>query len=125
MAESARWLRRAASALCLRLLSNFHNTILRWRKPAVALAKAGRGAGNLSRLIGGHAICSQSRRTCILKVFLYLWSGCRESNPVYLLPKQTYYRYTTPRICRPMLPKVKSLHSIQNFANLRQLAIQP
>ena len=25
------------------------------------------------------------------------WSGSRESNPVYLLPKQTYYRYTTPR----------------------------
>ena len=27
----------------------------------------------------------------------YVQSGCRESNPVYLLPKQTYYRYTTPR----------------------------
>jgi site-specific DNA recombinase len=25
------------------------------------------------------------------------WSGCWESNPVYLLPKQTYYRYTTAR----------------------------
>lgn len=24
-------------------------------------------------------------------------SGCRESNSAYLLPKQTYYRYTTPR----------------------------
>ena len=25
-------------------------------------------------------------------------SGCWESNPVYLLPKQAYYRYTTARV---------------------------
>ena len=27
-----------------------------------------------------------------------LKSGCRESNSAYLLPKQAYYQYTTPRI---------------------------
>ena len=30
-------------------------------------------------------------------MILFLMSGRRESNPVYLLPKQAYYRYTTPR----------------------------
>ena len=29
---------------------------------------------------------------------LPMLSGCRELNPVYLLPKQAYYRYTTSRI---------------------------
>ena len=27
-----------------------------------------------------------------------LWSGCRESNPDLMLPKQVYYHYTTARI---------------------------
>ena len=26
------------------------------------------------------------------------WSGCWESNPVYMLPKQAYHQYTTARI---------------------------
>ena len=28
---------------------------------------------------------------------LFVWSGCRESNPALMFPKHIYYRYTTPR----------------------------
>lgn len=35
------------------------------------------------------------------------WSGCWESNPVYLLPKQTYYRYTTARKLTKCITKTK------------------
>ena len=30
--------------------------------------------------------------------FLFLWSGCRESNPVYMHPMHAYYHYTTARM---------------------------
>ena len=37
------------------------------------------------------------RILCAQTAQCFTWSGSRELNPVYLLPKQTYYRYTTPR----------------------------
>ena len=65
-----------------------------------------RGAENRTRSISLRA--SEVFRHFRLKRYCYfdsicfkIWatSGCRESNSVYLLPKQTYYRYTTPRRC--------------------------
>ncbi len=32
------------------------------------------------------------------------WSGCRESNPVYMHPMHAYYRYTTARLKRDREP---------------------
>jgi hypothetical protein len=32
-----------------------------------------------------------------LKMHLEIVSGCRESNPVIMVPNQAYYRYTTAR----------------------------
>ena len=41
------------------------------------------------------SIPNASKAVCLLRPSFY--SGRWESNPVYLLPKQTYYRYTTAR----------------------------
>ncbi|TSC54757.1 MAG: hypothetical protein LiPW30_223 [Parcubacteria group bacterium LiPW_30] len=49
-----------------------------------------------------------------------LHSGCRESNSGYLLPKQTYYLYTTPRKNKPLQSDNLSILSqkTKNYAKI-------
>src|SRR3989338_8370241 len=72
------------------------------------------GNHNKSSLVGAQGIVSQRlirlwRKPCLPKFVMRIsgndikslpfivFSGCWELNPVYLLPKQMYYRYTTAR----------------------------
>lgn len=59
-----------------------------------------RAAGNqfsYGKFRGMLPACRSIPSSVYIKLRLFL-SGCWESNPVYLLPKETYYRYTTARI---------------------------
>ena len=66
----------------------------------------------------------RNRRFASISLFL---SGRRESNSVILLPKQAYYRYTTPRSAvtkqvmtyrAPVLATLADLDNLRNILNL-------
>jgi hypothetical protein len=90
----------------------------------------------------GHTILSRARLPVpphtlrllldfILPILFFANSGCRELNPVYLLPKQVYYRYTTPRICKERfgfgnpLPRARIELATQGFSVLRSTTELP
>ena len=69
-------------------------------------------AGNFTRLsFASQNFGGQARSTSFSSGF---WSGCRESDPVYMHPMHAYYRYTT---ARPKSRKSLVLFFIINILN--------
>ncbi len=79
--------------ILIALLKNFRS--LRLKKPKYSLPHlVVFEYKNILRL----SISDAGKAVCLLNhLYASRQSGCRESNSAYLLPKQTYYRYTTPR----------------------------
>lgn len=58
-------------------------------------AKRGNQSGFCSKKVRtSFSNCDQTKKR---QRAFFVWSGCWELNPVFILPKDTYYRYTTPR----------------------------